>query len=155
MSERLTGGCQCGAIRYEVVSDDLEAYYCHCRMCQKAFGNIFATFINVPRDQIQWLEGEPAYFESSKLALRGFCAHCGTPLSFHYHSSKRMDLSVGSLDEPARVHPAGHYGVESRVAPFHRPDGLPEHRTDENEEYLAKWHAAYGEDSEPGPQAGQ
>mgnify|MGYP000925354955 CR=1 FL=1 len=101
----LAGGCLCGAVRYEVTLDKLEGYYCHCRMCQLAFGNLFATFLNAPKADVRWTGGEPRYFASSKFARRGFCGGCGTPLTFEFLDSPRMDLSVGSLDEPGRLRP--------------------------------------------------
>ena len=100
----LQGGCLCGHVRYEVRPDSLEGYYCHCRMCQLAFGNTRAAFLNVPRAAVRWVT-PPQQYASSKFALRGFCANCGTPLSFEYLGSKRIDMSVGSLDEPQRVRP--------------------------------------------------
>lgn len=138
-------------IRYSVEIDTLKAaYYCHCRMCQKSFGNIFATWINVSKSAVRWVT-EPTYFHSSKLAKRGFCSQCGTPISFEYHDSGHLDLSVGSLDKPEQIKPINHFGVESRLKAFHKPDGLPEKRTGDGSNYIAKWKKLYGEDSEPGP----
>src|SRR5439155_6880415 len=94
----LTGGCLCGRTRYEAAPDHREGYYCHCRMCQLAFGNTRAAFVNLRKAEVRWLSA-PAYYASSKIARRGFCVRCGTPLSFEYLDSERMDLAVGSLDE--------------------------------------------------------
>jgi hypothetical protein len=146
----LTGGCQCGAVRYTAKALSDEAYYCHCRMCQKAFGNIFATFFNLPKANVTWETREPDYFASSKIGRRGFCGKCGTPLSFDYNGSKRMDLSVGSLDQPETMRPVMHVGVDSRVAPFAHSDGLPEKRIEDFDHIVAKWKAAYGPDAKPG-----
>jgi hypothetical protein len=146
----LAGGCQCGAVRYSAKAASHDAYYCHCRMCQRAFGNIFATFFNVKKEDVTWEKGPPAYFASSKIARRGFCASCGTPLTFEYHESKHVDLGVGSLDHPEAMKPVSHCGVESRIASFHRPDGLKEVRVDEIEHIVKKWKAAYGEGASPG-----
>jgi hypothetical protein len=118
-------------------------------MCQRAFGNVFATFFNLPKAAVTW-HGEPAYYASSKIARRGFCQRCGTPLSFEYSESEDMDLSVGSLDEPARMKPVMHVGVESRLPAFAHEDGLPTKRVDEFESVVKRWKAAYGEDAEVG-----
>jgi len=150
MSIELSGGCQCGAVRYRAQAANDEAYYCHCRMCQRAFGNIFATFFNVKKEDVTWEKGPPAYYASSKIARRGFCAQCGTPLMFEYHESKHIDLGVGSLDHPEQMRPVSHCGVESRIATFHKPDGLKEVRVDELEHIVKKWKAAYGEQAVPG-----
>ncbi len=94
----LQGGCLCGQLRYEATPTHRDGYYCHCRMCQLAFGNTRAAFFNLRKDQVRWLNGPPSYYASSKIARRGFCGRCGTPLSFEFLDSERMDLAVGSLD---------------------------------------------------------
>src|SRR4051812_770347 len=80
----MTGGCLCGAVRYEARLEKPEGYYCHCRMCQLAFGNVRAALVNVRKDQVAWTAGTPTRHPSSKIALRGFCGRCGTPLTFEY-----------------------------------------------------------------------
>ena len=147
----MTGGCQCGAVRYEVRSESREAYYCHCRMCQRAFGNIFAALYLVKIAQVTWLKATPNYFASSKLAKRGFCGKCGTPLTFEYNVGQSMDVSVGSLDEPGLLKPTAHNGVESRIVSFAWHDNLPQSRTEDNAGYVEKWRVAYGPDTKPGP----
>jgi hypothetical protein len=144
------GGCLCGAVRYEAQPDKPEGYYCHCRMCQLAFGNTRAAFLNLRKDQVRWLGSAPAYYASSKFARRGFCQRCGTPLSFEYHESQRMDLSIGSLDDPAAFKPTMHFGVESRFAAWHAEDGLPGERIDEQAKIMGFWKASYGESVVPG-----
>jgi len=145
----LAGGCLCGQVRYRATPDHRDGYYCHCRMCQLAFGNTRATYLNLRKSEVQWLV-EPTYFASSKIARRGFCSHCGTPLSFEFLDSERMDLSVGSLDDPSAIKPTEHYAVESRIAAWHVPDGLPEARLDNNERIAQRWREAYGDGVEPG-----
>lgn len=144
------GGCLCGAVRYRAQPENREGYYCHCRMCQLAFGNTRAAFFNLPKDQVQWLTREPAYFKSSKLAQRGFCSQCGTPLSFEYIGSPRIDLSIGSLDDPGAFKPASHFAVESRIAAWHADDQLPGQRLEESEPLMKRWRQAYGDEVTPG-----
>ena len=144
----LTGGCLCGRVRYEARHDSREGYYCHCRMCQLATGNTRAAFFNLPKADVRWL-GEPAYYASSKIARRGFCAQCGTPMSFDYLDSARVDLTVGSLDNPSELKPTTHFSVETRIAVWHADDGLPGQRLDTNEGIGKRWRAAYG-DAPPG-----
>ena len=130
------GGCQCGSVRYVAHAEDDEAIYCHCRMCQKALGNLFGTFVPLDRDSVRWEGEEPAYFRSSKIARRGFCRECGTPLSFEYLGDEEIHLTVGSLDEPGRLRPVAHYGFEAHVEPFFTDDGLPRSRTEDSEEFV-------------------
>ena len=155
----LRGGCQCRAVRYVARVGASEAYYCHCRMCQKAFGNLFGVFCKVGTRDLVWETGNPAYYRSSGIARRGFCRECGTPLTFEYvdlggSDPEETHLAVGSLDEPGRLRPVAHYGFESNVEPFFADDGLPRERTEDSEEFVHKWKAAHGPDSVPGPLPG-
>ena len=111
----MTGGCQCGAVRYALKSEPTEASICHCRMCQKAFGNYFSALTGVPMGDLVWTRGEPGIFKSSEAVERGFCRDCGTPLTFQYVGQDRISISIGSLDEPARVTPEVQWGIESRL----------------------------------------
>ena len=149
----LAGGCLCGAVRYEARPDKREGYYCHCRMCQLAFGNTRAAFVNLPQSRVRWTTGAPTLYASSKLAKRGFCNRCGTPLSFAYDNSETMDLAVGSLDDPAAIVPKSHFAVESRVANWHADDGLPGTRLDQSQRLTERWKTAYGDDVVPGTEA--
>lgn len=146
----LNGGCLCGAVRYRATPDHREGYYCHCRMCQLAFGNTRAAFLNLRKEQVAWTHGQPIWYASSKFARRGFCGHCGTPLSFEYLDSERMDLSIGSLDEPSAFKPVSHFAVETRIANWHAEDGLPGERLDEHQKLMDRWKQAYGENVQPG-----
>ena len=145
----LTGGCLCGRVRYEATPDHRDGYYCHCRMCQLAVGNTRAAFLNLRKAEVNWLT-PPAHYASSKIARRGFCSSCGTPLSFEYLDSERLDLTVGSLDDPSALKPTAHFAVETRVAAWHAEDGLPGERLDANERINQRWRAAYGVDAAPG-----
>ena len=146
----LLGGCLCGAVRYEARPAKRDGYYCHCRMCQLAFGNTRAAFLNLKQGALRWVAGSPTLFASSKLAQRGFCNRCGTPLTFAYLGSKSMDLSVGSLDDPAAVTPVSHFAIEARIAAWHTDDGLPGERLDAQPSLVDRWKAAYGPDVVPG-----
>jgi len=145
----LKGGCLCGHVRYDARPDHREGYYCHCRMCQLAFGNTRAAFLNLRKSEVTW-HTAPTYYDSSKIARRGFCSRCGTPLSFEFNDSQNMDLSVGSLDDPSVLKPVSHYAIETRIASWHADDGLPGHRLDENEQIVKRWKDAYGSDVVPG-----
>jgi hypothetical protein len=109
-------------------------------MCQKAFGNYFAPLAGVPRRDHAWTRGQPGIFKSSEAVERGFCRDCGTPLSFSYVERDRISVSIGSLDEPARVSPIDQYGMESMLPSFPTLHTLPGTRTEDDEtpEELAK-----------------
>ena len=130
----LTGGCQCGAVRYALHRMPAEPDICHCRMCQKAFGSFFAPLAGVRPADFELTRGEVAIFMSSDEAERGFCRNCGTPLTFHYVDSGRISVSIGSLDEPERVEPVSQSGIESRLSYFSKLATLPGDRTTEQDE---------------------
>lgn len=138
------GGCQCGRVRYSVEIADDEAYLCHCRMCQRATGGVFAALKQVPKGAVTWTGAEPDRHPSSPIAMRGFCGACGTPLTYEGRKSEHMDLTVGSFDEPGRLHPVGHFGVESRHEAWVDTTGLPAKRTDELPNIAAAWERADG-----------
>jgi hypothetical protein len=144
----VTGGCLCGRVRYQAAPTHRDGYYCHCRMCQLAFGNTRAAYLNLRKDEVRWL-APPAYHASSKIARRGFCSNCGTPLTFEFLDSEFMDLAIGSLDDPAAFKPTVHWSVESRLEGWHADDGLPGRRLDANERINQRWRDAYG-DAAPG-----
>ena len=142
MSEKKTGGCACGRIRFEAEIDSDEAYLCHCRMCQRASGNISLAMKNVPQADVRWSH-EPDWYRSSAIAHRPFCAACGTSLGFRYDSNTdKMDLTVAAFDDPARLKPASHFGVESIHEAWIDTTELPRTRTDEYQKLVDRWTAA-------------
>jgi len=115
---RVSGGCQCGAIRYRATAMLDNAHLCHCRMCQKAVGGIFAALVAAPKDAFTITRGKPAVFRSSEHVERGFCAACGTPLYHNDVTASRINLTIGSLDDPSIFPPHSNTGIEGRVPWF-------------------------------------
>jgi len=112
----MTGGCQCGAVRYAVFAKPERVGICHCRMCQKAVGGPFFAWVAVTVSDLEWTRGASAWFASSSAADRGFCARCGTPLHFRYRKrSEHINVTIGSLDDPTAVTPMMVTGIESRL----------------------------------------
>ncbi|MBV9840029.1 MAG: GFA family protein [Sphingomonadaceae bacterium] len=140
----VTGGCQCGRVRYSVELADDDAYLCHCRMCQRATGGVSIAFKFVPRAAVTWLTREPDRYASSPIATRGFCRECGTPLTYEGEGSDHLDLTVGSFDDTARFRPVENVGVESWHAGWLDVTGLPTQRTDQNVTITARWMATLG-----------
>lgn len=132
MSDPLyTGGCQCGAVRYALHAELTLPHLCHCRMCQKAFGSFFAALAVIDEADIEWTRGKPKIFRSSSITDRGFCDVCGTPLTFQMIEGTRVNISLGSLDNPEMVPPDIQIGIESRLPWFADLPGLKEHTTEE------------------------
>jgi hypothetical protein len=139
-----TGGCQCGAVRYAFYAPLENAHVCHCRMCQRATGGVFAALAGGAPDNFAWTRGTPAYFSSSNLARRAFCEKCGTPLSFKYDTpGARMYTTIGSLDHPGDAPIVKQFGIESRLPWVKFCEGVPGERTGESaaaQEFLANMH---------------
>lgn len=120
MSEKtlpVTGGCLCGAVRYESVCPPDDVSYCHCRMCQQSCGNpsFLAAFIQ--KKTFRFTRGEPKYYRSSGFPEfeRGFCSECGSPLIFRDLTDSHA-IYIGTLDHPDEWPPTlCHSGMESRI----------------------------------------
>jgi hypothetical protein len=110
MTRAITGGCACGAVRYECDAPPASMVNCHCRDCQRAGGSGYAPTLVVPASALRVLRGAPKYHEvrgeSGSMARRGFCSECGSPL--FAGSSARPDfvgIRAGSLDDPGVFRP--------------------------------------------------
>ncbi|WP_299771056.1 GFA family protein [uncultured Tateyamaria sp.] len=136
MAGTITGGCQCGAVRFAI--DRLgTASICHCRMCQKAFGNFFATLVYV--EDVTWTRGERAIFQSSDTNWRGFCKECGTPLTYEF--DKHIEIAVGALDNPDLAAPTVQVNAQFQRRCFSKLGTLPEKPPAQQAED-AQWNAS-------------
>jgi hypothetical protein len=143
MTQTMTGGCACGAKRFTAeIEDDPRPYLCHCRMCQRASGNVSLAMLNVKQAGVSWSE-EPDWYRSSPIAERPFCATCGTSLGFRFlEGSEWMDLTVAAFDDPSGFKPTSHFGAESMHRAWLNTEGLPEQRTDQYAELQERWEKA-------------
>jgi len=95
-----TGGCLCGAVRYEAIGALREVVVCHCRMCRKAHGHIGAYTASA-RDALRLVEARGLkWYRSSAQARRGFCSECGATLFWDGDGRDTMSIAAGTLDEP-------------------------------------------------------
>lgn len=140
----LTGGCQCGRVRYAADVADADAYLCHCRMCRRATGGASIAFVGLPVDAVRW-EREPDWYRSSPIAERPFCAACGTPLGFRFvERAEKMDLTLGSFDDPSSFRPAHNYASESILPAWLDASHLPGIRSEDNASVADRWIEAVG-----------
>ncbi|MCR9127507.1 MAG: GFA family protein [Rhodobacteraceae bacterium] len=125
----LTGGCYCGALRYEADGDPVLKAQCHCRECQYFSGGGPNYFLLVPADGFRYSKGSAASFARDDLeapVTREFCPTCGTHICTVIDGQKNVVLKAGSLDDPSIFDSArvAIYTVDKQ--PFHIiPDGLP------------------------------
>lgn len=129
MTQKHSGGCQCGALRYQITGPLGHSGVCHCRMCQKAGGNFGMVLLTTPIRQFEWTRGKPAEFASTPVTVRGYCDRCGTPLYMHETGDGNYEITVGSLDTPDIAPPVDEVGIESKRTWFDKIATLPGHST--------------------------
>ena len=112
MSEIFSGGCQCGAVRFQAAHLGRPSI-CHCRMCQKAFGGFFGAFVSADQAHLTWTRSQPSLFRSSKKVLRGFCPKCGTSLTYHHPGG--VELAIGAFDHPECFEPQVQVNHDKRL----------------------------------------
>lgn len=127
-----TGGCQCGAVRFRIRGTLKDSSICHCRMCQKAFGAYYAPLVSTRGAELDWTRGAPKRFRSSNFVSRGFCAECGTPLT--YEAPDGVAIAAGAFDDPSLVAPTIQFGMESKIDFVDRLHSLPGLRTEDDAE---------------------
>ncbi len=104
--ERTTGGCRCGQIRYEVSGEPDEVLVCHCPDCRRSVGAQSVAWIFLDQTNFRITKGLPAIHRSSPGVERAFCGQCGTTLSWVGEKQPgRIDVTLGSLDDPERFVP--------------------------------------------------
>jgi hypothetical protein len=108
MSKAITGGCQCGGVRYEVRGKLRDIIACHCVQCRRMSGHFVAAtacrrsaFSLLNSETLRWYVAVPGF-------RRGFCAGCGSSLFFEEIGGERVSIAAGSLDEPQGLKIAAH-----------------------------------------------
>lgn len=125
----LEGGCFCGAVRYVAEGEPFNPTLCHCADCRRAAGAPCVAWFSVPAAALRFTRGAPRFFASSPKAERGFCAGCGTTLTWRGHATPgEIDVTIASLDDPEAVPPADHTLVRGRLSWMRLDDGLPQHQ---------------------------
>ncbi len=141
MSEKtlpMTGGCLCGAVRYEATELPSRVPYCHCRMCQRWSGSAMVVTARFPREAVTFSQGQPKIYKSSDYAERGFCTNCGTPIVFRIVGLDTIYISVGTLDHPEDAPPTHHTCIESKIPWLHIDDDLPRRSNEETKAAIAQ-----------------
>ncbi len=136
-----TGGCLCGAIRYECPVQPISAGTCHCRDCKRWMGGAFHTIAGFPISSFRFTRGKPKIFDApSGIKELGFCSDCGSPLWDRYFvqldeggpiGPNTVWIPIGTLDNPEAVNLEFHYCVESQLPWVNLDDELPRTRCDE------------------------
>jgi hypothetical protein len=129
MAERsYEGGCLCRAVRYRVSGPISNLCYCHCRSCRGASGAHCVAWGTALPERFELLRGEPRIYRSSPPVQRGFCAACGSALSYRHDARPReLDFALASLDAAPELAPACHIWVSHKLPWVALSDGLPQH----------------------------
>jgi hypothetical protein len=123
------GGCLCGAIRYRATAPPLRAVICHCSLCRRHSGAPALAFVHFPVASFRWLGAEPSWYRSSRYAERGFCARCGGTIGMREEVlADRVQVCVGSLDEPGRIRIDDHVWTGEQIPWFEIDDDVPRFR---------------------------
>jgi hypothetical protein len=149
---RVTGGCECGRIRYSArrEASSGESCFCHCLQCQRISGGPFLPFIDFKKKDIEWTT-KPDTYRSSGDAERGFCKVCGSTLTMTYHFQEdSLGVTLGTLDQDCGFVPVTKYHIFVKdVAAWSRlpNDGLPRHQEfNDNDRYqqgLKQWRESH------------
>ena len=117
MKTPFTGGCSCGAIRYESAAEPIMMFKCHCRDCQQATGGAFVPGMLLPREAFRFTRGQLRYHFTPSAAggqpKRGFCAECGSSLFWQAPGAEKLSIAAGCLDPPTGIRTVGQIWTES------------------------------------------
>jgi len=123
----LSGGCQCGNIRYKLAGTPIVLYFCHCRECQKQSSSAFGQSMRIEQKDLS-IYGSFASFtrptSSGNDLACDFCPNCGTRL-FHRRANyaNTLNIKAGTLDDTSWLKPAGHIWIRSKQNWFEIPPG--------------------------------
>ena len=131
-----TGGCYCGAVRFEITSAISDIIYCHCSQCRKLQGSAFATNGVVNSESFKIICGEDALTKHplSATQTRYFCQHCGSPIkSENTKVPGKVRVRLGTIDSDIKEQPQAHIFVGSKANWDHVCDNLPQYKEYEPE----------------------
>src|ERR1700683_1883499 len=121
------GGCMCGRVRYEARGDVSNLCFCHCESCRRAIGAPMVPWGTFAAENFSIVRGQLAEYPSSPSVTRGFCADCGTSLTYRNEArAGEVDVTLSSLDDPGALTPQVHIWVEDKPAWVIIADGRPQ-----------------------------
>jgi hypothetical protein len=133
MGKTLTGGCACGAVRYEISAEPVASVQCQCRDCQRATGTGHVNAMAFAQTAVT-LTGELRFHDvrsnSGNTVSRGFCPNCGAPVMWKFTRNPELrGIVVGSLDEPGVFAPQMVFFASRGHAWDHLDPALPKFDT--------------------------
>jgi hypothetical protein len=126
MDEMTRGRCLCGNLRFELRGRRLWVAHCHCDSCRRNTGSAVATFVGYRKDQLSYTRGERKFYQSSPGVRRGFCAECGTPMTYEAdRCPDEVHLYLSTIDNPGAFVPQLHVFFAERIPWMDLVDDLP------------------------------
>jgi len=126
-TNKASGSCLCGGVKYEVDGSLEDVCYCHCEQCRKTSGH-FNAATSCERDHLTiTVDDGLRWYQSSPDTRRGFCERCGSSLFWDYDKAASMTIMPGSLDGPTGLKPYAHIFVADAGDYYSIDDGLPQH----------------------------
>ncbi|MCC7074980.1 MAG: GFA family protein [Deltaproteobacteria bacterium] len=117
-----TGGCLCGAVRFEMLGALTPVTFCHCSRCRRWHGHVGA-YTAVDRAAFRIVEQRGlAWFASSPTVQRGFCRECGSSLLWDEAGEAKMSICAGTIDAPTGLVPKAHIYLGSKGDYYPVPD---------------------------------
>lgn len=125
-SHKHTGGCLCGAVRYEITGPLRDVVNCHCSMCQRLHG-IYGAHSKAPKSNIRVTEDRGLnWYATSESARRGFCNVCGSSLFWEPFDQDATGIIAGTLDQPTQLKTIGHIFVGEKSDFYEILDNAPQ-----------------------------
>ncbi|MBO6724604.1 MAG: GFA family protein [Rhizobiaceae bacterium] len=122
-----TGGCRCGAVRFEASAEPHHVSYCHCADCRHASGAPVSAFVGFRTDTLVFSGTEPKAYTNGPVT-RTFCAACGSPIAYiDERLAGESWILLGAMDAPEEFKPTLHAYVREQLPYVHMPDALPRH----------------------------
>ena len=120
-----TGGCLCGDVRFRLTGPPYEVDYCHCHSCRKHTGAPVSVFADCKGGIVEFTKGAPTLYQSSPGVRRGFCARCGSTLTYETDALPgEIHVHIGALDRPEDFPPHGKASFAEERVPWLRIKGV-------------------------------
>ena len=126
-SAPVTGGCLCGAVRFQVTPPTKWCAHCHCSLCRRAHGAAFVTWFGVERSRFEIVEGNDnvVWYRSTPAARRGFCRTCGSTMFFESERwADEVHVALAHMHGTIDRRPQAHVFFDTHVDWVELGDGL-------------------------------
>jgi len=145
MTVEANGRCLCGNLRFEIRGKPLWVAHCHCQSCRRNTGSAVATFVGYNKEQLSYTRGARKFYVSSPGVERGFCADCGTPMTYEAdRCPDEVHLYVSTLDDPGAYRPRVHVFFAERLSWMDLNDDLPRYEGLTTDAEPVSWGPLHG-----------